>query len=85
MVDDAMTSVLETLMIDGKMVLDESQKTFAYDLLSEFANQLLQQGNVSHPNISAFIIERIRQIDELITAQLNEFLHDPQFLKLEGA
>lgn len=85
MVEDGNTSVLETLMVKGKMVHDESQKPFARDLLLEFANQLIQQGNVAHSNVSAFIAERIRQIDELITAQLNEFLHDPRFLKLEGS
>ena len=85
MAESTNTSILETLMIKGKMVHDESQVPFARDLLAEFANQLVQQGNVSHSNVSAFIAERIRQIDELITAQLNEFLHDPRFLKLEGS
>jgi type VI secretion system protein ImpC len=85
MAEDTKTSVLETLMIKGKMVHDESQKPFARELLLEFANQLLQQGNVAHSNVSAFIAERIRQIDELISAQLNEILHDPKFLKLEGS
>ncbi|MDP3372140.1 MAG: type VI secretion system contractile sheath large subunit [Candidatus Paracaedibacteraceae bacterium] len=85
MAEDTKTSVLDTLMIEGKMVHDESQKPFARELLTEFANQLLQQGNIAHSNISAFISERIRQLDELITAQLNEFLHDPKFLKLEGS
>lgn len=83
--DNNKTSVLENLMVKGKLARDDSQKPFARDMVLEFVKQLVQQGNVASTNVTAFIAERIRQIDEIITAQLNQILHDPKFLKLEGA
>ncbi len=83
--DNNKTSVLENLMVRGKLARDDSQKPFARDMVLEFVKQLVQQGNVASTNVTAFITERIRQIDEIITAQLNQVLHDPKFLKLEGS
>lgn len=76
---------LETLFLEGKLVRDESQKPFARDLVQEFVNQLVQQGNTISNDAAAFLNQRIQQIDELISAQLNEFMHHPAFQKLEGS
>ncbi|MBY0282071.1 MAG: type VI secretion system contractile sheath large subunit [Alphaproteobacteria bacterium] len=76
---------LETLFLQGKLVRDESQKPFARDLVQEFVNQLVQQGNAVSKDAAAFLNQRIQQIDELIGAQLNEFMHHPAFQKLEGS
>jgi type VI secretion system protein ImpC len=76
---------LETLFLEGKLVRDESQKPFARDLVQEFVNQLVQQGNTVSKDAAAFLNQRIQQIDELISAQLNEFMHHPAFQKLEGS
>jgi type VI secretion system protein ImpC len=76
---------LETLFLEGKLVRDESQKPFARDLVQEFVNQLVQQGNSVSKDAAAFLNQRIQQIDELIGAQLNEFMNHPAFQKLEGS
>ena len=76
---------LETLFLEGKLVRDESQKPFARDLVQEFVTQLVQQGNTISKDAAAFLNQRIQQIDELIGAQLNEFMHHPDFQKLEGS
>jgi type VI secretion system protein ImpC len=72
-------------MNDGKLARDKSQRPFALAMLKELLSHLRQQGNVSTNNVTAFVSARIRQIDELITAQLNEIIHDPKFQKLEGS
>jgi type VI secretion system protein ImpC len=77
--------IVDTLLYKGKMIRDESQKTFAKDLLSEFVRQIEQQGNTAGLYVGPFLSERIAQIDEVITAQLNEVMHAEEFQKLEGS
>jgi type VI secretion system protein ImpC len=81
----AQGSLLDTIMVDGKLIRDESQKPFARGMVQEFLNQLMQQGEGAGNNVTAFLNQRILQIDELIGAQLNEFMHVPEFQKLEGS
>jgi len=81
----AAASALDTILTEGKLIRDESQKPFARDLVQEFVNQVVQQGSTISNHVAPFINQRIQQIDELISAQLNEFMHHPDFLKLEGS
>lgn len=76
---------LDVLMSKGKMVRDETQKPFVKDLIEEFVKQVLEQGSVVSHDTVAFINQRIQQLDDLIAAQLNEFIHAPDFQKLEGS
>lgn len=78
-------SLVDTLLYKGKMIRDESQKTFARDLLSEFVRQVEQQGNTAGSYVGPFLSERVNQIDEILTAQLNEVIHHVDFQKLEGS
>src|SRR5476649_2200901 len=78
-------TALDELMSKGKLARDDSQKPFARDLVTEFVNQVLEQGTVVSKDTVAFINQRILEIDDLITNQLNEVIHDPAFQKLEGS
>lgn len=84
-VKESELSLVDTILLKGKMIRDESQKAFARDLLTEFVKQVLQQGNTSGGFVAPFLNQRIQQIDELITAQLNEIMHHAAFQKLEGS
>ncbi|MEI8296009.1 MAG: type VI secretion system contractile sheath large subunit, partial [Alphaproteobacteria bacterium] len=76
---------LEALMVDGKLARNEVQRPFAHDLVTEFVNQVLEQGEVVSKDTVAFINQRIQQLDELIANQLNVIMHTPEFQKLEGS
>lgn len=78
-------SPLDVLMTKGKLARDDAQKPFARDLVTEFVNQVLEQGTVVSKDTVAFINQRILELDDLITNQLNEVMHDPAFQKLEGS
>lgn len=78
-------SALDVLMTKGKLARDEAQRPFARDLVTEFVNQVLEQGTVVSKDTVAFINQRILELDDLITNQLNEVMHDPAFQKLEGS
>lgn len=78
------TPILDEL-IEAGLARDQGQKPFAITILKEFLSHLKQQGNVTSSDATSFMAARVQQIDELIAAQLNEFMHEPKFQKLEGA
>ena len=78
-------SLLDRIIQDGKMARDETQTEYAKDMVSEFATQILDEGMTVSKDTGAMINSRIAQIDELLTLQLNEVMHDEDFQKLEGS
>jgi type VI secretion system protein ImpC len=79
------TTTLDRILTEGKMAREDSQKAYAKDLIGEFVNQILDQGMVVSHDTFASINGRIAQIDELISKQLNEVMHAPEFQKLEAS
>lgn len=78
-------SALDVLMTKGKLARDEAQRPFARDLVTEFVQQVLDQGTVVSKDTVAFINQRIQELDTLIANQLNKIMHEPDFQKLEGS
>ena len=82
----AQLPVVDRFLQQGKIIRDDSQRHFALALLSEYATQVLDQGmTVGKDSVVAGIKARIAQIDEAITAQLNEVMHSPEFQKMEAS
>lgn len=81
----AQLTLLERIIVEGKMARDESQRPHARDLIGEFVNQILDQSMTLKNDIAATINSRIAEIDELLTGQLNEILHAPEFQKIEAS
>lgn len=75
---------LNDILSKGRLAKDESQVAFARALVEEFVKQVSEHDSIKTDDVAAFIIQRIQEIDEIISAQLNEFLHHPDFQKLEG-
>jgi len=78
-------SLLDRIVQEGRMIKDESQRGYARDLIGEFATQVLDEGMTISKDTAAMINVRIAQIDELISNQLNEIMHAPEFQKLEAS
>ena len=78
-------SLLDRIIQEGKMARDESQRDYAIDLVSELATQILEEGMTVSKDVVAMIENRVAQIDELISNQLNEVMHYEDFQKLEGS
>ncbi len=55
------------------------------DLVKEFVAQVLEGSMTVAKDAEMMINARIAQIDHLLSLQLNEILHHPQFQKLEGS
>nr|WP_298136168.1 type VI secretion system contractile sheath large subunit [uncultured Pseudomonas sp.] len=77
-------SLLDRIVAEGRMAHDDSQQAYARDMLAEFATQVLDEGMVVDKDTVAMINDRIDQIDQLISSQLNEILHHPEVKKLEA-
>jgi|ERR1041385_4961537 type VI secretion system protein ImpC len=78
-------SLLDQIVDKGKMARDESQKARAKDLVGEFVHQILDEGMTVSRDTLAMIQAQIARIDELLSKQLNEVLHHPDFQKLEAS
>jgi type VI secretion system protein ImpC len=78
-------SLLDQIVDKGKMARDESQKARAKDLVGEFVHQILDEGMTVSRDTLAMIQAQIARIDELLSKQLNEILHHPEFQKLEAS
>src|ERR1700704_6285595 len=81
----ASATLLDTIIQDGKMARDPSQRPYAKDLLGEFVGQVLDEGMTVSRDTVTSIKSRIAQIDELISAQLNEIMHAAEFQALEAS
>lgn len=78
-------NLLDQIIESGKLARDPSQVPYARDMVQEFVNQLIEQGQVVSTDTVAFINQRIQEIDTLLSNQINLIIHDPAFQKLEGS
>ena len=77
--------LLNKILDSGRLALREDQVDNAKDMLAEFVQQALQGQVVLSKDLEHTITARIAAIDKLLSAQLNEVMHHPDFQKLEGS
>ena len=77
--------LLDQIIADGRLARDDSQKSYAKDLIGEFVSQIMEGTITVSKDTEAMINARISQIDKLISDQLNAVMHAPEFQKLEGS
>ena len=82
---NAAASLLDELFSEGKLAITDEQKPHARDLLSEFIDQVLSGTGKVPGDVVEAIKARIKQIDKLITEQLNHVMHAPEFQALEAS
>jgi type VI secretion system protein ImpC len=78
-------NLLDVIIDKGKLARDDAQKPRAKDLVGEFVHQILDEGMTVSRDTIAMIQAQIARIDELLSRQLNEILHHPDFQKLEAS
>lgn len=80
-------SLLERIVQEGNMAVEPSQSGYAKKLIGQLASQILDEGMRTSPDKSvvAMINERVAEIDQLLTDQLNAIMHDPAFQALEAS
>ncbi len=82
----APADVAETIINDGKMVLDEHQKPTAMKLLGAFATGVFgdNKADALEDSVDAITL-RIGRIDEMLRVALDAILHHEKFRTLEGS
>jgi type VI secretion system protein ImpC len=78
-------SLLDQIVEEGRFGRDTAARERGKDLIKEFVSQFLEGTMTVSRDTEAMINARIAQIDHLVSIQLNEVLHHPQFQKLEGS
>jgi type VI secretion system protein ImpC len=77
--------LLDQIVEQGKVGTDAATRERGKSLVKEFINQVLEGQVTISKDTEAMINARVAQIDHLVSIQLNEILHHPQFQKLEGS
>ena len=78
-------TLLDSIIQDSNMVREESQKSWAQEIISEFAREVMAGEITVSNDTEAMINARIAELDRLISAQLNEILHNEEFQHLEAS
>ena len=76
--------LLDRIISEGRMARREDQLAHAKGLVGEFATQILEEKMPVKSDTIAMIQDRIAQIDEMISQQLNEVMHHDDFQSLEA-
>ncbi|MEO7084300.1 MAG: type VI secretion system contractile sheath large subunit [Gemmatimonadaceae bacterium] len=77
-------SLLDKIVEEGRMGRDAAGKERGKDLVKNFVAEVLKGTVTIASDTEAMINARIAQIDALISTQVNEVMHHPDFQKLEG-
>jgi type VI secretion system protein ImpC len=87
-VEEQLTEVQEEESLLERVITNISkkpaQREFAKDIISEFADQVLEGAMIISKDTETMLKARIAQLDELISGQLNEIMHAEEFQKLEA-
>src|SRR5436305_15204748 len=67
----ATLSLLDQVVLEGRMAKDPRQQPYAKNLVGEFVGQVLDQSMTVSADTVASIKDRIAQIDQAISDQLN--------------
>jgi type VI secretion system protein ImpC len=76
--------LLDSIVEEGRLAKDDSARERGKDLIKQFVKEVLAGTITIARDTDAMINARIAQIDHLISLQLNEVMHAPEFQKLEG-
>jgi len=77
--------LLDTIINDSNMVREESQRSWAREIITQFAREVVDGQIRVSKNTEAMINERIAELDRMISDQLNEIMHHEDFQSLEAS
>jgi type VI secretion system protein ImpC len=76
--------LLDRIVDQGRLGREPAARERGKELVRNFVNEVLQGTVTIAPDTEAMINARIAQIDELLSAQLNEIMHNAEFQRLEA-
>jgi type VI secretion system protein ImpC len=78
-------SLMEQALEKSDLNKNDQQKNNAKEMLTVFADEIISEKMAFKKTISYMISERIADIDSILTEQVNEIIHHPEFQKLEAS
>ncbi|WP_337170337.1 type VI secretion system contractile sheath large subunit [Gemmatimonas aurantiaca] len=82
---DAELTLLDQIVEQGRLGKDAESKSKGKDLVKRFVSEVLEGSITINRDTETMINARIAQIDHLLSLQLNEILHHPDFQRLEAS
>jgi len=79
------SDLLSRILDQGRLARNETQVQQAKDMIGAFVQEVMAGQLVVSKDMDTAINARISEIDRLVSAQLNEVMHAPEFQKLEGS
>ncbi len=79
------SGLLDQIIAESRVAQSDHEKNRARDIISELVNQVLEGEVVVSENLAASLDARVAELDRLISEQLSEVMHAPEFQALEGA
>lgn len=77
--------LLNEILNKGFKARDDAQVERSKSLIADFVSQVMKGQLVMSKNLEATINARIAEIDRLLSAQVNEIMHDEKYQKLEAS
>ncbi len=78
------TSLLDQVVNESRVARSDTERARAKDLIGELVSQVMDGTVVISSNLSATLDARVAELDALISEQLSEILHAPEFQKMES-
>ncbi|MGH7573680.1 MAG: type VI secretion system contractile sheath large subunit [Longimicrobiales bacterium] len=76
--------LLDQIVDQGRFGAETEQRQRGKGLIKEFISQILDGAIVVRPDTESMLNARIAEIDRLLSRQLSEVMHHPEFQRLEG-
>jgi len=77
-------SLLDQIVDQGRFGSDDRARERGRDIIKRFVSEIVDGSITVSADTETMLNSRIAQIDHLISLQVNEVLHHPEFQKLEG-
>lgn len=78
-------SLLDQIVEAGRFGKADAAKERGKDMIKQFVSQVLDETIMISEDTESMLNARIAEIDRLVSVQLNEVMHAPEFQKLEGS
>lgn len=81
----ASAGLLDKIIEESRVAQSDQEKSRARDIIGELVSQVLEGEVIVSENLAASLDARVAQLDQLISEQLSEVMHAPEFQALESA
>ena len=78
-------SLLDQIVAHSRVARSDSEREHAKDIISELVREVMQGTVVVSDNLSVTLDARVAELDRLISEQLSEVMHHPDFQRLESS